>query len=103
MANTKQPSHIHNDKYMLSVEDALARILKMVSVLEPTQTSILDTLDQILSENVFATMDIPPLPNSAMDGYAVRATDLSDGSLENPIELRAVSYTHLTLPTILLV
>ncbi|MEE2885697.1 MAG: gephyrin-like molybdotransferase Glp [Chloroflexota bacterium] len=90
MANTKQPSHIHNDKYMLSVEDALARILKMVSVLEPTQTSILDTLDQILSENVFATMDIPPLPNSAMDGYAVRATDLSDGSLENPIELRVI-------------
>ena len=75
---------------MLSVEDALARILKVVSVLEPVQTPILDTLDQILGEDIFATMDIPPLPNSSMDGYAVRTTDLGHGSLENPIELRVI-------------
>ena len=41
MSNTKRPSHTHSHKYMLSVEDALARILKMVSVLEPVQIPIL--------------------------------------------------------------
>ena len=60
---------------MLSVEDALARILKMVSVLEPVQIPILDALDQILSADVFSSMDIPPLPNSAMDGYAIISLD----------------------------
>ena len=90
MSNTKRPSHTHSHKYMLSVEDALARILKLVSVLEPVQIPILDALDQILSADVFSSMDIPPLPNSAMDGYAVRTTDLGNGSLENPVELRVI-------------
>jgi len=44
----------------------------------------------VLAEDVRSDRDVPPFTNSAMDGYALRAADTSG----------AVSYTHLTLPTI---
>ena len=58
--------------YMLSVEDARERILNMFEVLETERKPLLDALGQTLAEDVSSTLDIPPLTNSAMDGYAVR-------------------------------
>ena len=36
---------------------------------------ILEALGQVLDEDVTSSFDIPPLDNTAMDGYAVRAED----------------------------
>ncbi len=60
---------------MISVEEALEKILDYVEVLEPEQKPVLDCQGQVLAEDVYATIDIPPLDNSAMDGYALRAED----------------------------
>ena len=60
---------------MISVEEALEKILSYVAVLEPERKPILDCLGQVLAEDVYSTIDIPPLDNSAMDGYALRAED----------------------------
>lgn len=60
---------------MISVEEALEKILGYVEVLEPEQKPILDCLGQVLAEDVYSDIDIPPLDNSAMDGYALRAAD----------------------------
>ena len=57
---------------MISVEEALEKILNNVSVLEPEEKPILDSLGQVLAEDVCSDIDIPPLDNSAMDGYAVQ-------------------------------
>lgn len=62
---------------VLSVEEALERILATVPVLEPERVPILDSLGRVLAEEVTADRDVPPLPNSAMDGYAVRAADVA--------------------------
>lgn len=62
---------------VLSVEEALEQILATVRVLEPERVPILEALDRVLAEEVVADRDIPPLPNSAMDGYAVRSTDVA--------------------------
>jgi molybdopterin molybdotransferase len=75
---------------MISVEEALERILGHVSVLEPRDVPILDALGQVTADDVVSEMDIPPLDNTAMDGYAVRATDTAGASNDAPVELRVV-------------
>ena len=40
---------------------------------------MLAALDRVLAEPVTATREIPPWPNSSMDGYAVRAADTRAG------------------------
>ena len=70
----------------LSVEEALERILDTVQVLEPERVPLLEALDRVLVEPVTAGRDIPPLANSAMDGYAVLGSDVA----QVPARLRVV-------------
>ena len=65
---------------MLSVEDALERILAHFHVLESEERPLLNALGQVLAEDATARHDIPPLDNSAMDGYAIQAASVADAS-----------------------
>jgi molybdopterin molybdotransferase len=76
---------------MISVEEALEHILKHFKTLEPEEVEILEALDRVLAEDVYSDMDIPPFANSAMDGYAVRASDTTEASHEDPVTLRVVA------------
>jgi len=69
---------------MISVEGALEKVLSYVEVLEPERKPILDCLGQVLAEDVYSTIDIPPLDNSAMDGYALRAKDTRGAGEASP-------------------
>ncbi len=69
------PRH-HYHAEMLSVEDARERILSYFSVHPAEEKPLLECLGQVLAEDLVAPFDVPPLANSAMDGYAVRAADL---------------------------
>ncbi len=81
-----------NESYpMLSVEEALDRVLEVFNPLPPERRPILEVLGQVLAEDIFAGMDIPPLANSAMDGYAVRCDDTSEASPDHPRRLRVVA------------
>lgn len=71
---------------MLSVEGALGRILATVRVLEPERVGLLDAAGRVLAEEIAADRDIPPLANSAMDGYAVRGA----GVAQAPARLQVV-------------
>ena len=75
---------------MISVGQALEKILSYVDILEAQQTPILDCLGQVLAEDVYSTIDIPPLDNSAMDGYAVRSEDTRGASEQSPRFLRVI-------------
>ncbi len=75
---------------MLSVEEAQERILSFFHVLEPEEKPILDALGQVLAEDVVSGFDIPPLANSAMDGYAVQADSLRGASPTSPVVLKVV-------------
>jgi len=75
---------------MLSVEEALERVLAAFEPLPPERVPVLETLGQVLAEDVYADMDIPPLTNTAMDGYAVQAADTARASPERPVRLRIV-------------
>ena len=82
--------HKHELYPMLSVEDALERVLSAFQPLEPERVSILETLGRVLAEDVYADVNIPPHSNSAMDGYAVRAEDTLGASAQDPVPLRVI-------------
>ena len=62
---------------MKTLEEARAEVLEGVKALEPESVSIWDALGRVLAEDVVAASDVPPFPNSAMDGYAVRGSDVA--------------------------
>jgi molybdopterin molybdotransferase len=74
----------------LRVEEARARVLALVAPL-PVETVPLElALNRALARRVVAGATLPPWDNSAMDGYAVRGTDVAGASPGAPIELRVV-------------
>src|SRR3990170_709052 len=75
---------------MISVEEARERILAYFQRLDAEERPVLDALGQVLAEDVVAEFDIPPLANTAMDGYAVRAADTQGASDSRPVRLRIV-------------
>ncbi len=72
---------------MISVEEALERILAEISPLPVTSVPLPEALGLVLAENVVAQEDIPPFANSAMDGFALLSRD-SKMSSGQPSRLR---------------
>src|SRR5690242_4362596 len=62
---------------MISVEEALARLLAPLEAVPPEQVSVADAVGRVLAEDVAARRTQPPFAVSAMDGYAVRAEDVA--------------------------
>jgi molybdopterin molybdotransferase len=75
---------------MISVDEALNRILARIPVLGLEKVDILGSLGRVIGEDILAPRDIPPLDNSAMDGYAVRVADIRGASRERPISLQVI-------------
>ena len=75
---------------MISVDEALEKILSYANVLEAEQVPILDSLGQVLAEDIASSVNIPPLDNAAMDGYAIQARDTTGASGESPVLLRVI-------------
>ncbi len=72
---------------LMSMEEALERMLSHFHTLEAEEASILDTLGQVLAQDLYASFDVPPMDNSAMDGYAVRFSDTRGAALNSPVSL----------------
>jgi molybdopterin molybdotransferase len=60
---------------LLSLEEALKRILERVTPLEPEAVPLAAAAGRVLAEDARAVVDLPPFPSSAMDGFAVRSED----------------------------
>ncbi len=75
---------------MISVEEALDKILQEVDVLGEEKVPILDALGQVLAEDIKSDITIPPLDNSAMDGYAVLSKDTAGASDSSPVVLNVI-------------
>jgi molybdopterin molybdotransferase len=61
---------------MLSVDEALARILGALKPLPAEQVAVAEGLGRVLALDIAARRTQPPAAMSAMDGYAVRAADV---------------------------
>jgi molybdopterin molybdotransferase len=73
-----------------SVATAQRRLLDQVGVLTPEAVSLDAALGRILAETVSSQSDLPGFDNSAMDGYAVRASDIDRASASEPVTLPVV-------------
>ncbi len=68
--------------------DAARAILEGLRPLPTERLPLRDALGRVLAEDAASPLDIPPWTNSAMDGYAVRSVDLTQG--DGPWALRIV-------------
>jgi molybdopterin molybdotransferase len=75
---------------MISVEEAQEKLLSHVTVLKKEEVPILDCLGQVLAEELRSAINVPPLDNSAMDGYALRAKDTAGAQRGSARLLRVI-------------
>lgn len=59
----------------IPIADARARILERAQPLAAERVALELAAGRVLAAGARATVDLPPFPSSAMDGYAVRAAD----------------------------
>jgi molybdopterin molybdotransferase len=73
---------------VISVEEALDRILSRVAMLGDERVSLIESLHRVLAEDVESPRDMPPWPASSMDGYALRSADTAAAAPGAPARLR---------------
>ena len=62
---------------MLTAQQALDHLLSHANpVVENESVAMQSSLGRVLAENVNSLVDVPPLDNTSMDGYAVRTADI---------------------------
>ena len=76
---------------MIPLEEARRHVLARVAPLAPVRTPIAAAHGLVLADVVTAPADVPPFANTAMDGYAVRATDTAGASPTSPVRLPVVA------------
>src|ERR1700753_3831098 len=65
---------------MMSVDEAVAIITARVTAVRDIETVPLPEADgRILASSISAPLPLPPFTNSAVDGYAVRGSDVPRG------------------------
>lgn len=75
---------------LLSLEDARERMLEGVEALPWEEVAIPDALGRVLAEPISSRLTLPPWDNSAMDGFAVLASDVANANDEVPVTLRVI-------------
>ncbi|MGB9701010.1 MAG: gephyrin-like molybdotransferase Glp [Thermodesulfobacteriota bacterium] len=76
---------------MIDVNSALKQILAQIPILGKERISILSALGRVLAEDITAPRQIPPWNNSAMDGYAVKWSDIKGASPDKPVTLKVIA------------
>jgi molybdopterin molybdotransferase len=75
---------------MLNVEDAFTRIMAWFAPLNTEDKPLMECLGQVLAADVSSPLDLPPLANSGMDGYALRRDDIAGASADTPRNLKVI-------------
>jgi molybdopterin molybdotransferase len=73
---------------LLTVDEALARIVERAQPLPVESVAVADVDGRVVRESARSTVDLPPFPSSAMDGFAVRSAD-TPGDL--PVSFRVAA------------
>ena len=76
---------------LVTVEEHLATVLATVTPLAGESVRVGDAVGRTLAAPVLARVDVPLFDNSAMDGFAVRFTDVAAADAAHPVALRVVA------------
>jgi len=87
----------------VSLEAALEIILRYAQPVGTERIGTRSALGRVLSEDLYAPVNLPPFNRSPLDGYAVRAKDIADATPDRPVlleisqEIPAGSYSEIEL------
>jgi len=79
---------------LIQFDQVRLRVLSMVQTNSAHLLAREKCVGAVLAQPIFATVDLPPFENSAMDGFAVRAADMN----QLPVELRVVGVSSAGHP-----
>ena len=78
-----------NARPMLTVREALDFLLGAARPVAQTETvATLEANGRVLAADQLSQLDVPPMDNTQMDGYAVRAADCAGGAARLPVSQR---------------
>jgi molybdopterin molybdotransferase len=86
-------AHVHDHDSadgLRSVEEARTGVLERIQPLSPLRLPLTDAYGCVTAEDVVAAGDLPEFASSAMDGFAVRASDVAAATPAEPRELAIV-------------
>ncbi len=86
----KKTSVMTNQNPLITVEDALSRILKNIAPVQEETVPLVQSFGRVLSQPIVSTINVPPFANSAMDGYAVIAADTQSATRQSPVTLKII-------------
>ena len=72
---------------MRSVEEHQQVVTGLISARPATRIGLFDAQGLVLADDVVAGLSLPVFDNSAMDGYAVHADDVSGAGPQSPVKL----------------
>jgi len=79
--------HIHDHdsgEGLVSVEEARERLLAAIAPLQPLELPLTEAFGCVLARDAVAERDIPDFASSAMDGFAVRSSEVAPASPMEP-------------------
>ncbi len=83
--------HVHDHESgegLVPVEEARERLLGQIAPLQPLDLPLTEAYGCVLARDVVADSDIPAFASSAMDGFAVRSSEVASATPMSPVELR---------------
>jgi molybdopterin molybdotransferase len=75
---------------LLSVDEAREKVLSQIEPLQPLELPLTEAYGCVLAKDMVAERDLPDFASSAMDGFAVRSSEVADATRASPVELRVV-------------
>lgn len=78
------------NKLPILLEDAQQMICSTVGTTEVINIPLFEAIGYVLAEPIRANIDVPHFEKSMLDGFAVRAEDIRDASIEHPIRLEVL-------------
>jgi len=87
------PGHVHDHdsgEGLVPVDEARQRVLSTIKPLQPLALPLTEAYGCVLAESLVAARDIPDFASSAMDGFAVRSSEIASATTTEPVELRVV-------------
>lgn len=76
---------------MISLEEAIELVTGAVEQTPIERVGLLESVGRVAVEDLASDIDVAPFAHSAMDGFALRASQIADASKEHPIELSVIA------------
>lgn len=77
---------------MKTLEDALSHIVQDLAPLPSELVPLPDSFGRFAACEIRSRVDVPGFDNSAMDGFAVRARDVTDAAPDRPVRLKLAGH-----------